>query len=248
MSRLGFENLGSKESDPEEFGLRQRIINEASELPPFDRILQKRAEWFIDETEIEKYLKEDGEYLDVGVGMGHITQRILEDMEKQKKPLKAYCGIDIGAKPLRKVQRREQARQEEKSSKNPMNFSWATAESLPFKEQSLDGISFIFSIHHMDKKKMDEVFEEAKRVIKKDGYIFIAEDIVETEEQRRITEKTDRRLNWESKDAEHNYKGDQEWKEYFDDMGLELVDGKPFQPQSGKGPIQHGFYVLKLNA
>lgn len=246
MSKFNFEEFGSKESDPKEFDLKRRLINEAAELLPFDKILQERAEWLIDEMSIEKYLKKDGEYLDVGAGMGHIIQQILEDMGKQEKPLRGYYGIDIGAKPLRKVQRREQARREEKNSKNPMNFSWATAESLPFKDQSLDGVSCIFSIHHMDKEKMDEVFKEAKRVIKQDGYIFIAEDIVGTEEQREITERNDRRLNWESKSAKHNYKGDQEWKEYFDNMGLELVDEKHFQSKSRKGPIPHGFYVLKL--
>lgn len=93
---------------------------------------------------------------------------------------------------------------------------------------------------------MDKVFEETKRVIKQDGYIFIAEDLVETEDQRRITEEIDRELNWESKDTEHNYKGDREWEKYFDDMELKLVDKKLFQSQSKKGPIQHGFYVIKL--
>lgn len=230
---------------PEQFGFKEKIIHKASELSPFDKALQRRAEWFVNETGIETYLKTDGQYLDVGTGKGHITQRILDDMEKHGTPLKDYYGIDVADKPLKRVQRREQIKQKT-DNKNPMNFTWSTAEALPFTDQSLDGVSYNFSIHHMNKASIDKAFEEAKRVIKQAGYIFIAEDLVETKEQRQITEEIDRKLNWESKDIEHNYKSDQEWGKYFNDMGLELVDKKLFQSQSKKGPIQHGFYVVKL--
>lgn len=111
-----------KKSGSTEFGFKEKLLNKFSELPSIDKILQKRAEWVINETGIETHLKEGGRYLDVGTGKGHITQRILEDMEEQNSPLNVYYGIDIADKPLKKVQRREQVRQEDISSKNPMNF------------------------------------------------------------------------------------------------------------------------------
>ena len=230
---------------PEQFGFKEKIIHKASELSPWDKDSQKRAEWFINETGIEDYLKKDGQYLDVGTGKGHITQRILEDMEKRDTTLKGYYGIDIASKPLKKVQKREQTRTGI-DNKNPMNFSWATAEALPFKDQSLDGVSYNFAIHHMNKEDIDNAFKEAKRVIKQEGRIFIAEDLVETEEQKRTTEEIDRKLNVESKKIEHNYKSDEEWKEYFADNGLELINEKFFHSDYKKGSVQHGFYVLKL--
>jgi len=98
----------------------------------------------------------------------------------------------------------------------------------------------------MNKADIDNAFKEAKRVIKQDGRIFIAEDIVNSEEQRPITEEMDRILNVESKKIEHNYKSDEDWKKYFADNGLELVDEKFFQSDYKKGSVQHGFYVLKL--
>ncbi len=231
---------------PEQFGFKEKIMHTVSELSPVDKALQERALWFINETGIEKYLRKDGQYVDVGTGKGHIAQRILADMEKQGTPLKGYYGVDVADKPLKKVQKREQARRDEENKKNPMNFAWATAEALPYRERSLDGVSYVFSIHHMDKERIDAAIGEAKRVIKPDGRIFIAEDLVETEEQRRITEEVDRKLNWEGRDAEHNYKSGEEWEKYFDDMGLEVANRIFFQTQSKKGPIQHGFYVLKL--
>jgi len=235
---------------PGEFGFKEKLVHKASEFWPVDEALQRRAEWFIDNSDFEKYFKEGGQYLDVGTGKGHITQRVLADMEKLGMPLKAYYGIDVADKPLKKVQKRESARLQKISKegigKNPMGFSFATAEDLPFQDGSLDGVSYIFSIHHMDKNKLNKVIQESKRVLKKDGYIFIAEDLVDAEKQKEITEKRDRQLNWESKNAEHNYKSNQEWEKYFEDMGLNVVEKDFFESETKKGPIPHGFYVLRL--
>lgn len=236
---------------PEKFGFREQVMHKASEISPVDKALQKRAEWIIEETGVENFLQEGGRYLDVGTGKGHITQRILEDMEKSGKPLKMYAGIDVADKPLAKVQKRERARKDmgtavKSDEENSMNFVWASADALPYGEGSFDGASFFFSIHHMNKENIDQAIEEAKRVIKKDGKIFITEDLVGDEEQRKITEEVDRKLNWESEDEEHNYRSDEEWEKYFASKGLEVVEKKFFESQSKKGPIKHGSYVLKL--
>ncbi len=236
---------------PKGFGFKERVIHKVSELPPIDKVLQKRAEWFTKETGIERYLKKDGQYMDVGTGKGHITQQIMASMAKAGNPLKAFYGIDIADKPLHKVQRREAERLRSQgtssiSKENPMGFVWASSEALPFRDKSLDGVSCIFSIHHMSKEKVDEVMAELKRVIKIDGNIFIAEDLVESPEQREITEKIDRKLNFESADKEHNYKSDEEWAEYFRELGLEVIERRFFESKSKDGVVHHGFYALKL--
>lgn len=225
-------------------------MHRVSEFSPVDKALRKRADWIISETGVEDDMTEGGHYLDVGTGKGHITQQILTDMEQKEAPLGSYSSIDIGDKPLKKVQKRERKRLQQvgvvENTKNPMGFAWASAESLPYKSDSLDGVSFFFSIHHMDKDDLNEVITEAKRVLKKDGLIFIAEDIVEIEEQRKITEERDRKVNWEGNDKEHSYKSNNEWKKYFEENGLEVVRSTFFQTDDKKGTIQHGFYVLKL--
>lgn len=228
---------------PKEFGVRERFLSGVSELWFVDKALQRRAEWFIKNSGIEDCLKVNGQYLDVGTGKGHIVQRILEDAEKSGNPLLNYYGIDIADKPSKKVQRREAKRRgvSMRENFNPTNFSFASADELPFKDNSLDGVSYIFSIHHMSKEILAKVINEAKRVIKKDGQIFIAEDLAGTDQQRIITEKIDRRINLEL-GGEHNYKSDQEWQEYFDAMGLVITAKKFFD----SGKVKHGFYVLKL--
>ncbi len=234
---------------PEQFGFKEKTMHALSELSPVDKALQERAEWLLAETGIEKHLKEGGQYLDVGTGKGHVVQKVLEDMEKAGQPLKGYYGIEVADKPLKKVQKRELERQGKYSdagNKNPMNFVWASGEALPFTGKSLDGVSFIFSVHHMDKDKINTVFDEAKRVLKDDGKIFVVEDLVDSDQQRDITETRDRQLNWEGSNIEHAYKSDREWQEYFDSIGLEIVEKKFFKSQSKKGPIPHGFYIVRL--
>lgn len=232
---------------PENFGYKEKIMHSLSELSPVDAALQKRAEWIVENTGMEKYFKKDGMYLDVGTGKGHVTERILKDLEQRGEPLRGYISIDVADKPLKKVQKREGLKKSDAApSKNSKNFSWATAEALPFKSNNFDGVSFVFSIHHMNKSGIDTAMAEAKRVLKKDGHLFIVEDLVDTEAQREITEKTDRKLNWEGKDEEHNYRSSQEWKAYFVQNGFELVNEKLFESATKKGSIKHGFYALKL--
>lgn len=252
------KNSMSESFDPSrqkiKFSPKKQIIHVIAEWPFFDEKSQKRAEWFINETGIEKYLRKGGRYLDAGMGKGHIVQRILKDMEDKGEPLEGYYGIDIANKPLEKVQGRERRRIKEKGSQNPMNFVWAASEALPFQERSLDGVSYNFCIHHMLPEKdgdrikthLSLIFREAKRVIKKDGYIFIAEDLVDSEEQREFTEYMDRRLNCEGSDVSHHYKSDEEWKEFFSQNGLEVVGEKFFKSEHRGGSVKHGFYVLKL--
>jgi ubiquinone/menaquinone biosynthesis C-methylase UbiE len=236
---------------PKQFGFKEQLMHKISELSPVDKALRVRAEWILNMTGVEKYLKKDGAYLDIGTGKGHVTQLILEDMEKLGKPLKMYAGIDVADKPLKKVQKRERARKDmgtavRSDEKNPKNFVWASSDALPYREESFDGASFFFSIHHMNKESIDKAIEEAKRVVKKDGYIFITEDLVGDEEQRKITEKADKKLNWESEDDEHNYRSDEDWEKYFEEKGLEVVEKRFFESQSKKGPIRHGSYVLRV--
>jgi len=237
------EKMKGPEDAPKEFGLRERALNRVSELGFVDRGLQRRAEWFIENSHIEDYLVPGGQYLDVGTGKGHIVQRILGDQEESGNPLVAYYGIDVADRPLRKVQAREAKRRgvSLRENPNPMNFSFGSADALPFEDGSLDGVSYIFSIHHMSKEMLEKVMAEGKRVIKRDGKIFIAEDLAGTDEQKKVTERADKRINFEV-GGEHNYKGDQEWEKYFNEIGL-TVSAKEFFKS---GVVQHGFYVLEL--
>lgn len=234
----------------EKFGWKQWALHKVSELPVVDAALQKRAEWFLQESGMLRHLNGGGRYLDVGTGKGHISQQMLVKMEQAGVPLEAYYGIDVSDKPLQRVQKREAERLEKAghgapNNLNPMGFVWASAHQLPFKDKSMDGASCIFSIHHISAERTDEVFRELLRVVKDDGRLFVAEDIVENNAEREATERVDRKLNFEDAETPHNYKSDREWTEYFSRKGLEVVEKRFFESESYGDRVRHGFYVLK---
>jgi len=251
FSKFSFVD-SDRDSHPRDFGVIKETIHRVQEIVPIlkgavDDSLENRAGELIEKMGIEDYLKKDGQYLDVGTGKGHIIQRILADMEKSGNPLRGYYGIDVGDKPLEQVQKRELARQGDSvaNKDNPMNFAWATAEELPFGDEMLDGVSFDFSLHDLNQKHMSEALSEAKRVIKPDGRIFVTEDITDSAEEMATARSRDKMLNLKIDNDKSNFKSEQEWDDYFDQMGLEIVAKRPFTED--KNPkVKHAFYVLKL--
>lgn len=242
-------------------GKRSSLKDRLSESPLVDRFLIKRAEWIFNSTNIEHYLKKDSIYLDIGSGKGHVAELIEDSMEKKGKPIK-IIPIDIAYRPARKVQDRTSKKQNDRvntKSANPTNFIIADARDLPFISEMFNGVSLFFVLHHMSKEGIFKTLKEVIRVMEKDqdSRIFILEDLVETSKDKKRTEIHDRILNVELGKEEHNYKSGQEWEEYFNNLGLEVVkkicfcspkrlDPIDYLTRSLLGPVKHGFFVLKL--
>ena len=110
-------------------------------------------------------------------------------------------------------------------------------------DNSLDGVTFNFVLHHIDKRIHDKIIDEIKRVLKKDGYVFMAEDLADTKEEAELVEKIDRKVNMEICDeAPHNYRSMEEWEKYFNEHGLTVVESHEQKPNK----VRHGFFVLQL--
>ncbi len=227
----------------------RETIRDIKEIPVITNLIKKRAERIVDNVGIENYLKKDGNYLDIGIGDGYIVQIILKRMSEENRALKNYFSVDIKYEVLNAVQEAEFDRLKKTkkgvSAKNSMNFILANAEGLPFASNTLDGTSFFFSLHHMDKKVADKALKEAVRVVKSGGKIFVAEDLVGNGKHEELCEKMDRCLNFENDDAEHSYRSDREWQKCFEKMGLKLIDKKNFKTKMRSITIDHIFYVLK---
>ena len=56
-----------------------------------------------------------------------------------------------------------------------VTFVEAGAEALPADDASVDGVLFFRSLHHVPRELMDAVLVEAARVIKPDGFLYVAE-------------------------------------------------------------------------
>lgn len=223
--------------------LKYKVLNALNVLlKPFDKqIGQKRAEDLIARSEILDYFEENGVYLDIGTGPGHIMEQMLkQNKEKNVKML----GLDPFVKPFEAVRERLDQEPDLKHL-----FVKGAGQQLPIKEKSLNGAILFFAIHHIPPEDREQLFAEIERIIKDDGEIFLIEDTPQTQEEAERVARWDRRLNVEPSDEEHSYFSDDDWKQFFKQHGYELVHEAHFTDESKKkkeGVIPHSSYVLQL--
>lgn len=58
-----------------------------------------------------------------------------------------------------------------------VGFAETGADQLPVENQSVDGIVFPYSLHHVPSELFPAVFSEALRVLKPDGFLYIIEPV-----------------------------------------------------------------------
>ncbi len=235
-------------------------------------LLEKRArEEVLKNIElINDFFKAGGNYLDIGCGKGHI----MHELEKinSDKPIQ-FIGIDIYDRPTNKVRkqivltRKKEVEPRLKEiedetgedmlnldfgklrEKEPQTFSFATADKLPFKDKVFDGATMFYLLHHLKPEMQKKAMEEAKRIIgdDPDQYIFVLEEIADSERQKKISEKHDMLVNPEIKFGEtpHGYGSDQEWKDFFKESDMEVVKTHYYSIGSKEKPLEEAFYVLK---
>ena len=233
-------------------GLRETFIRWASQFEPVDKALRKRAEWMIEQTKVQKYLapkiiyKEPGilkpnnikqgvSVLCLGAGKGHEMDEI-----DQLLPGSEVIGIDPHDYMTKTVADRLEKLAHATSY---LNEHFRAEHLTGIEDNSIDGVTLNFVLHHIDQTQHEQVLHEIKRVLKQDGYVFIAEDLANDAQEAVLVEKIDRRINMEiCADAPHNYRSLEQWKSYFDEHGLEVVEAHEVKPQK----VRHGFFVLRL--
>ncbi len=221
---------------------RQKILKILIDSPIIssvvDKIGQERAVDLVEKTKIRDHIKKEGKYLDIGTGLGHIIEKVAN--EEDNKNAK-FWAIDPIWKPTKKVQERIK-------EKGSTLFMAGIGEQLPIKDKSLDGVSLFFVLHHIPPEGQEQIFSEIERVLKDTGLLFLTEDVPENEQEREGNANWDRRLNLEPKTEKHYYKNNQEWLNFLNRKGYELIDESYFEDQSPKkneGLIRHQSYVLK---
>lgn len=58
-----------------------------------------------------------------------------------------------------------------------ITFIEASGESLPADDATLDGVFFVYSLHHIPSDSYQTVFDEVARVLKPDGFAYIIEPV-----------------------------------------------------------------------
>lgn len=243
-----FEMLPNAPESPRRGKLRETIIREAS-IGPVDTALQNRAEWMVDAAGVQKFLGPKIVYkgeprfgqvergvsvLCVGAGKGHEMDALDAIL-----PGSEVRGVDPHDGVTRPVQKRLETLAHD-ARYLPETSSAEDLRDVP--DASVDGATFFFVLHHIESSKHDKVMAEMKRVLKPDGHIFIAEDLADSEDEKKMVEKIDRRVNLEiGAGAPHNYRSLAEWTEFFRGHGFEVESTHEEKPDK----VRHGFFVLK---
>lgn len=220
------------------YGIRRTVFHFGLDYwPPLRSKIKKRANRIIKKTSINDYLKSGGKYLDIGCGGGYLIKTILEQNLNKKISITA---IDNSNYPTRKVRKWFSKYAESNSF-----FAKADATNLPFKNGQFDGVTIFFVLHHLKQEDQVKALKEVRRVLKKNGYAFVTEDIVDSEKQRAITEQSDIRTNWESSDKPHNYRSREEWIAVFNRLKLKTVAVNSFISYYYHLRIKNAAFILK---
>lgn len=213
---------------------------------PVDVWLQKRATWMVDQVGIEELLgpkvwpdkthPRRVEVLCLGAGKGHEMETIHERL-----PNSHVTGVDPNDHYAPEVLKRVEQRGNDVIY---LHESIRAEDLREIPDGSQDAVTLFFVMHHMDARTHDTMMTEVGRVLKPDGLIFVAEDLVETADEQKTTEAIDRRLNWEIADGPHEYRSTEQWKEFFKGYGFEMVREREAKPEK----VRHGFFALKRSA
>lgn len=227
--------------------LKNRLVREVS-IGPVDKWLEQRAEWMVDAVGIQKHLGPKIVYADklagkvekgvkvlsIGSGKGHE----LDEMDKLL-PGSEIRGLDPGDFYTRPVKKRIDTLAHDVSYM-PESVGAEKLHGVP--DEALDGVTLFFVLHHIEQGNHEAVLNEIHRVFKKGGKLFVAEDLVNSEEERKTVEQVDRVLNLElDSEGPHNYRSIEEWKIFFEEFGFTLVEANEQKPDK----VRHGFFVLE---
>lgn len=118
--------------------------------------------WHTHKIKLAKHILSQLEFnncLDVGCASGYMVSQIANIFPKTK-----YFGIDIYDKAIDYA----------KKTYPQINFKVATADKLPFKENTFDIILFYETIEHVENP--EKCLKEIRRVLRKDGTLILTMD------------------------------------------------------------------------
>lgn len=240
----------SQPEEPKRHGIRETLIR-AFTRGPGDKILEQRADWMIEELRVGRFLAPKIKFIEPGVlKQNNIEQGVtvvsigsgkgheLDEMDKIL-PGSKIIGLDPDDYMTVPVAERLKTLAHDASYLETHNRAEHMADIA---DASADGVTLNFVMHHIDEAKHGRILDEVKRVLKKDGFLFMAEDLVDSKEEQKLVEREDRKINMEiSADSAHNYRSSQQWADFFKQHGFEIVDQHEVKP----GKVRHGFFVLR---
>lgn len=159
------------------------------------------------------FLNKNKAILDLGCGRGIISETLLKE------------GLKVTPLDVQDLSFVERVR--------PVIYD---GEKIPFDADAFDVSLLITVLHHTPEP--EKIIIEAQRVSKR---MVIIEDVYVNWIHRQITYFVDGLLNLQFKGQPHSNKSDEQWKETFKELGLQLKHSQTYF----SGVIQHALYLVE---
>ena len=222
---------------------RHWAVRRAFNLKFVDIWLRDRANDILDKLSVLEHLPKAGLHLDVGSGSGHIIAQMARRAGKAG-PL--FACVEPIARPTPRVLSRL-----DEHVPGRAHFLKASGDRLPLPDASADSASIFFVLHHIPRALQLTILAEVKRCLKPGGVLMIWEDTPRNPDEYAATEKQDRKLNFEPKDAGHWYRPGDEWVQAFESDGYELLRRVDYDDPEAKGSrpaVPHTGLILRLSS
>ena len=128
------------------------------DIPRIERQLTTSIEILAGEVELHGL-----QIVDVGCGRLGFSRHLLN------------AGAQVFGVDPDPVQAEENRQLRETMDLDRFEFIEAGAESIPLADQSMDGVVFSFSLHHMPQAQYPKIFDEVNRLLKEDGFLCVIE-------------------------------------------------------------------------
>jgi ubiquinone/menaquinone biosynthesis C-methylase UbiE len=200
-----------------------------------EAVIRWRTRDVLRKSQLDRHLPQEGLLLDLGSGLGHITETVLRDA-----PGRSCVMMDPVNSVSLHVARRISA------------FScYATKGSgtdLPFLDATFDGVWAAFVLHHVRFEGQQTILGEIRRVLRPAGAFVLLEDTPGNAREAETTLRADRRLNFEPDEAPHHYRSPAEWRNDLPQQGFSIereIGFKRVFPSVTIRAVQHRAFVCR---
>lgn len=198
--------------------------------------LENRAEIMANRSGINEAIKdfnsEEIKIVDIGEGKGHIMREVIES--NPDREIKTV-GIDLSDYASREVS-------ESKEGKK-MDSVFGEGENMPIKDKSVELATAYFTFQELDNSQQSEVLEEMKRIIKDNGRVIIVDEPPQEKKEGIVARGKNILRNL--KVSKFNLHSDEEWRNFFEENGLEVENFRVFGDDKENEKKQFVSYVLK---
>lgn len=232
----------ARERHPDKRSFSDKVKHRLQEAFPIQDWLEERAKNMVENSGINevigKYDKsEKVKIADVGGGSQHIQNEIIKS-----NPDKDIAAVGVDLKDY------ASGRIFNSKERKKIHSVFGKGQELPIKDKSVDIATSYFAFQELSDEDQKKVLDEMIRIIKDDGKIIIVDEPPQGEGNEGIVARAKNILR-NAKVSEYNLHSGEEWRNFFEEKGLKIMDKKEFREDGREvdeeNPAQFFSYIIK---